>query len=217
VPTVIEVDSVALEGVEFAYARSARKFGPLEMSFRRGRLNAIVGPSGSGKSTVLGILGGLLRPSSGRVIARKSDGSRCAGRLEAAWVPQQSNALNARSVIDNVLVPARVSSGLNAASRQRAERALEMVGLGGFSQQMCRSLSGGERQRMCVARAVASSRPIVLADEPTGQLDERNSALVLDALQAVSEFALVVLVTHDVQAVRAAHHVIRMQDGLLHG
>lgn len=171
------------------------------MSIGAGRYCAIVGPSGSGKSTILGLLGGQLKPTSGdRVVT---------GRATIAWMTQQNPILGRRTALDNACLP-MVLAGL---PRSRAEelgmQALAAVGLGHRTRHAARSLSGGEAQRLCLARVLVSHPDMVLADEPTGQLDAANTAEVVRALQQLAAEGIgVVVATHDPAVFDVADDVI---------
>lgn len=207
--------AVVLDGVRFAYRRGP-SFGPFDLLLEPRTLNVLVGPSGSGKSTLLSLLGSLLRPEAGRIsVARGPGATRAVRADDAAWVFQQSNALAARTVLDNVLLPARARGRISAADVEEAESALARVGLDGVAARQCRDLSGGERQRMCVARSLTMRRPLILADEATGQLDRSNSRRVVEALRAASETTIVVLATHDREAMRSADLVLELSDGVV--
>jgi predicted ABC-type transport system involved in lysophospholipase L1 biosynthesis ATPase subunit len=175
----------------------------LDLRVDDGDTVAVVGPSGSGKSTLLAVLGLLLAPSSGTVrlgdpphAVGPADRPRLGSRI--GWVFQGSNALLGRTVVDNVALPLVLDGHRRSVAEQRAVGALGLVGLAGFADRPARSLSGGELQRMCIARAVVGEPDVLLADEPTGQLDATNSALVADALVAgATHRSCLVLVTHD--------------------
>ncbi len=156
----------------------------------------MVGPSGSGKTTFLAILGGLLRPRSGRVFLER-DGNELPVAEHVSWVLQTVNVLADRSVLDNVAVGALADGLDRATAAARARTALAAVGLAGTDERPVRTLSGGEAQRVVIARAAVSDRPVLLADEPTGQLDQQTSAHVIDVLLTSAVGKITVVVTHD--------------------
>jgi len=193
---------------------------------RRGEAVAILGPSGSGKSTLLGVLGGLVRPTSGTVVVDRDRGAPGPGAAAAAaagralrpadvsaWVLQTTNVLPERSALDNVAVAARTQGLSGPQARRHAAQRLADVGLAERAHACARVLSGGEVQRVVIARALASGRPFVLADEPTGQLDRSTSAAVLDALLTTSAEAGVVVVTHDPEVAERCDRTVRIRDG----
>ncbi len=175
---------------------------------------AIMAPSGAGKTTLLGILGGLVRPTGGSVTI---DGER-SRRYETnfSWIFQTTNSLPHRSTVDNVmLTPLAEGQSVRSASRI-SERQLLRVGLGGRSGQSARTLSGGELQRLAIARAMASDATFVLADEPTGQLDDSTSETVLDCLfGTIGTTKALVVVTHDSSVARRCSQVLTLVDGCL--
>ncbi len=186
-------------------------------AIERGRSAAILGPSGSGKSTLLSVLGGLVRPGAGVVRVELGSGAvdraPVALRDATAWVLQTTNVLPERSALENVVVAALTQHGDRRRARAEAERRLESVGLADRAYDTARVLSGGELQRVVIARALASGRPFVLADEPTGQLDRSTSAMVLDALLRSSGDAGVVIVTHDPEVAARCDVMVRIDDG----
>jgi putative ABC transport system ATP-binding protein len=185
---------------------------------------AVVGPSGSGKSTLLHLLGGLEAPSGGRVLfeGREPGGPRVWSRLRArriGFVFQAYHLLPALSAWENVQLP---MLGVVAGAARRAERAralLERLGLGRRLHHRPAALSGGERQRVAIARSLANAPDLILADEPTGNLDSAASAEILDLLVEVraERGAALVLVTHDAAAASRAERVVRLADGAVVG
>jgi len=185
---------------------------------------AVVGPSGSGKSTLLHLLGGLEAPSRGRVLfdGREPVGPRAWSRLRArriGFVFQAYHLLPALTAWENVQLP---MLGVVAGAAQRAKRAralLERLGLAKRLHHRPAALSGGERQRVAIARSLANDPDLVLADEPTGNLDSAASAEILDLLLEVraERGAALVLVTHDEVAAARAERVVRLVDGAVAG
>ncbi len=182
------------------------------LSIDKGEKVAILGPSGSGKSTLLSVLGGLVRPTAGTVHV---DTDERPGRLRdvSAWVLQTVNVLPERTALDNVAVAGLTRGLSHADARRDAIAHLAAVGLGDRTNDQARVLSGGEVQRVVIARALASRRPFVLADEPTGQLDRATSDVVLDALFTTAVGAAVVIVTHDPAVAARCERVARIEDG----
>jgi putative ABC transport system ATP-binding protein len=186
-----------------------------------GSFVAIVGPSGSGKSTLLNLLGALDRPSTGRVIVadvdlgRLDDDARTRFRRERlGFVFQFFNLLPTLSAIENAMLPARLAGRPRRETEARAKELLERVGLGSRLHHLPDQLSGGEMQRVAVARALLMDPPVVLADEPTGNLDTKSGEVVLELLRgAVDDRRTVVLVTHDPRIAARADRVLKIVDG----
>jgi putative ABC transport system ATP-binding protein len=193
----------------------------LSFDITEGEMVAIMGRSGSGKTTLLNILGCVERPSKGRYllageeVARLSDAQRSTLRLRRiGFVFQAYNLLPSMSALDNVLLPT-VYSGLPNA-RQRAREALERVGLDGREHHLPTQLSGGEQQRVAIARALINDPSIILADEPTGNLDTRRGQEVLALFQELNRDGItIVLVTHEEQLAQHAGRIVRLMDGRL--
>jgi putative ABC transport system ATP-binding protein len=193
---------------------------PLSMTIARGRFLAIVGPSGSGKSTLLGLIAGLDAPTSGSVLIDGVDITRLdEDRLaklrgeKIGFVFQFFHLIPSLTAVENVSVPMEII-GLRDA-RQRAEALLEEVGLTGRAHHYPSQLSGGEQQRVALARALANAPPIVLADEPTGNLDTANGRHIMELLRTIHERrgTTVVLVTHDAELAALADTRLVLRDG----
>jgi putative ABC transport system ATP-binding protein len=191
-----------------------------------GEMVAIMGPSGSGKSTLLHLLGALDTPTSGEIslAGERYDGLGDAGltrlrRERIGFVFQFFNLLPALSAEENVLLPALIAGRRDDAVRERARALLERVGLAKRTEHLPSELSGGEQQRVSIARALLTEPRLVLADEPTGNLDSRSSAGVLDLMSDLnrSEGQTVVIVTHDPGAAAIAGRVVFLRDGVVAG
>lgn len=209
-------------GVSHAFG-DHRVLADISVQVRRGEWLAIVGPSGSGKSTLLSILGLLLVPDAGTVhVGGRGDvlGLRRRARLavmrDIGWVFQASNAQPRRQVLDNVAGPLILRGRGHSGARQAAQEILDRLGIGHLADMPARALSGGELQRVSIARAVVAQPTIVIADEPTGQLDASTTDEALSTLRRVSQFGTGVLVaTHDLAVADRADRVLPLRDGRL--
>jgi putative ABC transport system ATP-binding protein len=191
----------------------------LDVRIERGELVAVLGPSGCGKSTMLALAAALEEPSAGDVrvagvsLQRLGEDALASYRArEVAIVFQSDNLWPALSARENVITGLRLADADDAAGR--AEQALAEFGLASRATHRAGALSGGEQQRVAIAAAFARRAPLVLADEPTGELDARNECVVLDALGRLGdEGSSVVVVTHSERVAEAAGRVIEMRDG----
>jgi putative ABC transport system ATP-binding protein len=225
VPSVAEplLKIVGLNKVFKGSGPPVRAVRGVDLSLGRGQFVAVMGPSGSGKSSLLHMIGGLEPPTSGEIWF---DGRRVDGLSQARWamlrrrhigfVFQFFNLVSNMTVADNVELPALMSG---ATRRQAKERRIELLAELGLSDKASASparLSGGEQQRVALARALANRPSLLLADEPTGNLDSLNTADVLRVLCRVhSEGQAIVLVTHDARAASMADRVINLFDGMV--
>ncbi len=196
----------------------------IDFEIPAGQFAAIEGPSGSGKSTLLGLLAGLDTPSSGDIAI---DGESIVGLPEdemailrgrkIGFVFQSYQLVPTLNAIENVTLPLDLTGSAGADSDERAAELLEQVGLGDRLDHYPVQLSGGEQQRVALARAFVSRPPIVLADEPTGNLDSHNGDLVLEMLRSLNrtEGTTLILVTHDSSLASQADRRIVLRDGLV--
>ena len=216
----------ALQGVSKSYALGGGQVHAvkdLELTIESGDAVAIVGPSGSGKTTLLQLLGALDRPSTGNVrfegrdMAAMGDGELSSLRLRTiGFVFQQFNLIPTLTASQNVEVALAPVGQKGAERRETVLGLLESVGLAERADHVPSKLSGGEQQRVAIARALANTPHVVLADEPTGNLDTGTGAEILDLLMSLSGAGrTVIVVTHDTDVARRAHRIIRMQDGRL--
>lgn len=193
----------------------------VDVSVLPGRFLSITGASGSGKSTLLHILGGLDRPDSGDVwvegaplAAMTDDGLAALRRRRLGYVLQFFNLLPTLTALENAAFPLLLDGRTDALERARAS--LDRVGLGARAEHRPAQLSGGEQQRVALARALVTRPAVVLADEPTGNLDSRTGTEILELLRATADSGqTIVMVTHDERAAAFADRVVRLADGIL--
>jgi putative ABC transport system ATP-binding protein len=223
---VMEDPIITARGLTKIYGRDAtevRALDGVDFAVERGEFVAIMGPSGSGKSTLLHIIGALEPPTGGTVAL---DGERYDGlddneltrlrRERLGFVFQFFNLLPSLSALENVLLPALIARRHGAdALHGRAHELLGRMGLAGRAEHTPSELSGGEQQRVAIARALLLSPKVVLADEPTGNLDSRAGAEILRLLRELNrgEGVTVVMVTHDPSAAAVADRVVFLRDG----
>jgi ABC-type lipoprotein export system ATPase subunit len=211
-------------GLEKEYGRGAglvRALDGVELEVSSGETLAVMGPSGCGKSTLLHLLGGLERPSGGEVwlAGRRIDklSERALARLRRqaiGFVFQAFHLMEELTAVENVELPALLAGRSPRTARRRAAELLEQVGLSERAKHLPSALSGGERQRVAIARALSNEPQVVLADEPTGNLDSAATLDVLrllDSLRAAGQTLLIV--THDTRIAATADRLISMRDG----
>ncbi|TFB09934.1 ABC transporter ATP-binding protein [Candidatus Marinimicrobia bacterium MT.SAG.3] len=217
---------IDIEGVKKIYDLGAEKIHALDgvsLKIERGEYIAIMGPSGSGKSTIMNILGCLDTPTSGSYYfedeeVSKMDDNQLAGirNEKIGFVFQTFNLLPRISSLQNVELPL-IYGGVSLESRrERAELVLERVGLGDRMNHKPNELSGGQRQRVAIARALANEPSIILADEPTGNLDSKTGEEIMVLFNEIHEAGnTIILVTHEEYIAENAHRIIRLHDGLI--
>ena len=193
----------------------------IDFAVDRGEIVSLEGPSGSGKTTFLSILGCILTPTKGEVVI---EGNTVAGKSLAdirkqslGFVFQQFNLFPSLTALENVEYALNVKGVKNKAARIEAQRVIEAVGLGDRQHFLPRELSGGQKQRVAIARALAGNAPILLADEPTANLDTQVGSQVLEMFRALAkqENRALVIVTHDPKVRNIADRVVKIQDGAL--
>lgn len=207
---VADLEAVALQG--------------LDVQIRRGELMAIIGNSGSGKSTFLNILGGLDRPSAGRIVVagrdllKMSEGQLVKYKREVVgfiWQQTARNMLPYLTAIQNVELPMVLSGRYGKAERAWARELLNVVGLGERMNHRLSEMSGGEQQRVAIAIGLANKPPLLLADEPTGSVDTRTAATIFDLFRSIRDQygTTIVIVTHDPKVMSKVDRVVAIRDG----
>jgi len=193
----------------------------VDLAIGRGEFVAVIGPSGSGKSTLLNLMGALDRPTSGEVLLSGQPLSRCSRKelarvrgLTIGFVFQAFNLVPGISAWDNVALPAVLLRKRPAEYRDEVTRLLDLVGLSSKADRLPGQLSGGEQQRVAFARALVMDPPILLADEPTGNLDSKAGDAIVDLLDASHDAGrTIVLVTHDLRMASRAQRIVHLRDG----
>jgi putative ABC transport system ATP-binding protein len=219
--TVLRADG--LEKTYAAYGVEVRALRGVTLDVAEGEFVSVMGPSGSGKSTLLNLVGGLERPTGGGVFLRDRRVDELSERRwailrrrEIGFVFQFFNLIANLSVADNVELPGLLA-GLSAReARRRRTDLLEELGVGETADALPGRLSGGQQQRVALARALVNEPAILLADEPTGNLDSDSARTVLDLLRRCNEAGqTIVLVTHDARVASSSQRVVSMRDGLI--
>ena len=198
----------------------------INLKVERGEFLSIVGPSGSGKTTLLNILGTLDRPTEGKVLIAGKDTtemdddelSEIRNRF-IGFVFQAYNLINRLTALENVELPL-IARGVPKKEREkRAIEALNIVGLAEKANKKPTELSGGEQQRVAIARSLASDPTLILADEPTGNLDSKNALKVMDVLLGINEkfSKTIIMVTHNIELAQMKKKIIRLKDGKIEG
>jgi putative ABC transport system ATP-binding protein len=219
--------AVDLRDVRRAYRRDGQEITVLDgvsLAITVGEFLALMGPSGSGKTTLLNLIAGIDRPSSGQVIVAGTDLVRLSEGALARWRSQNVgfifqfyNLIPVLSALDNVQLPLLLTHLSRPERRERALTALKVVGLADRANHAPRQLSGGQEQRVAIARAIVADPKILVADEPTGDLDGKSAHQVLDLLVSLNqEFGkTIVMVTHDPRAAERARTCRRLEKGVL--
>lgn len=196
----------------------------VSLDIRKGELVLIMGPSGSGKTTLLSMLGGLLRPTSGRILIDDLDISEAGESVlpdiraqKIGFIFQSFNLLEALNVRENILFPALLIPGQFNNARTRADHLIKRLGLEKRKNALPATLSGGEKQRVAIARALINQPPVILADEPTGNLDSQSGQDVMMVLHDIArdEGRSVILVTHDPRVEDIADRILWLEDGAI--
>jgi cell division transport system ATP-binding protein len=215
---------IEFKSVSKKYSPDAFALREVSLDIAKGELVYLAGPSGAGKSTLLKMIAAIERPSSGQVIVNGHD----IGKLKKAGMPflrrnlglifQHQRLLNDRNILANTMLPLLVTGAPKAQAEQRARAALDKVGLLDRAKAYPLELSGGEQQRVSIARAIVNRPQIILADEPTANLDRAAADKVLDALRAFHAVGVTCMIsTHDEQVLDSAARVIRLEHGTMAG
>ncbi len=222
---MVDEDHVVLKDVWKVYRTGKVEWYALRgvnLNIKRNTFTAVVGPSGSGKSTLLNIIGCLDKPTRGSVLINNVDVGKLNGKKLAdyrnyhmGFVFQSYNLLNYLTVFENVELPLVIKGVPSKERRELVSKMLELLGIKGMEYKRPLELSGGEQQRVAIARALINSPDLILADEPTGNLDSKNAQIVVDVFRKlVSEHGKTVLmVTHNIELIKYADVVIKMRDG----
>lgn len=185
-------------------------FSQLDADFRSAHTTALVGPSGSGKSTLLSVIAGFRQLTDGSIdVEGLPNGLPQPDSV--AWIPQGANALGSRTALDNVLVAPLAFGATMVEATETALRWLERVRIAHLASSYAKELSGGELQRLALARALASNRPIILADEPSANLDQANTETVAEVFAELRSDATIIIATHDPVLVASADDVVHLR------
>ena len=219
---------IQARGVHKSYRRGGEQLdvlNGLDLEMGEGRFYALMGPSGSGKTTLLNLVGGLDQPDEGELIVADENLGELSAAALARWraanvgfVFQGFNLIPVLTALENVELPLLLSPLSGAKRREHAMYALKLVGLEGRERHRPQQLSGGQEQRVAIARAVASDPKVILADEPTGDLDRKSAEQVLDLMGRLHrEFKKTILmVTHDPHAAERAETIVHLDNCLLY-
>lgn len=217
------MEKIKVEDLSYSYQNKYQKIEAVRevsCSFETGKMYAVTGESGSGKSTFLSLLAGLDRPESGRILVDGEDlvemDQDAYRRKQISMVYQAFHLFPLLNALENVMYPLELQGMPRREARKKAAECLEEVGLEEkILRQYPRMMSGGEQQRVAIARAMASSGKILLADEPTGNLDSRTSQDVLGLLKVSSQklAQTIVMITHNEEIAQLADRIIRIEDG----
>lgn len=213
------------KGLKKVYGEGENRVNALrgvDLEVKKGEFVAIVGTSGSGKSTLLHMLGGLDRPTEGEVIVEQKDISKLKDeeltifrRRKIGFIFQAFNLVPMLNVYENIVLPIELDGA--AVDRDFVEEIIDTLGLSGKKESLPNQLSGGQQQRVAIARALAFRPAIILADEPTGNLDSKTGQDVLSLLKVSAEkySQTVVMITHNDEIAQLADRIIRIEDGLI--
>jgi putative ABC transport system ATP-binding protein len=218
---------ISCQSISKSYRKGANTVTPLEnlnLEVPRGEFLALMGPSGSGKTTLLNLISGIDSPTTGMLVI---DGENIAGfsrkqltkwrSQKVGYIFQMYHLIPVLTAFENVELPLLITSLSRAERRAKVEEALDLVGLMDRSHHTPAELSGGQEQRVAIARALVADPPLLVADEPTGDLDRESANGILSLLQSLSgdKGKTIVMVTHDARAAAAAHRTLHLEKGVL--
>ena len=220
------MSSVKLENVKRFYnigkTNEFQALKSIDLAIDKGEFISIIGPSGSGKSTLLNMIGCLDTPTEGKVYIEDSDVSKLNSserakirRERIGFVFQQFNLIRSLTCIENIELPMEFAGTGRDEMIKRSQKLLDIMGLGDKGNQIPSEMSGGEQQRVAIARALANNPQIILADEPTGNLDTKTGEKIMEVLIDLNrnENKTLIMVTHDNEIADVADRIVRMQDG----
>jgi putative ABC transport system ATP-binding protein len=218
---------ITCKSISKSYTKGTNIVTPLEnldLEVGRGEFLALMGPSGSGKTTLLNLISGIDSPSSGSLVIDGENIAAFSRKQLTAWrarkvgyIFQLYHLIPVLTAFENVELPLLITSMSKAERRQKAEEALEIVGLQDRSHHTPSELSGGQEQRVAIARALVADPALLVADEPTGDLDRESATMILELLQKLSRERgkTIVMVTHDARAAAAADRTLHLEKGKL--
>lgn len=211
---------ISFSHVSKKYAGDVTALSDISFEINEGELIFLAGPSGAGKSTLLKLIAGIERPTGGTLLVSGQDMRKLNRttlpflRRKLGLILQQHQLLHDRPIVDNVMLPLIVSGSTHQEAQQRAQVALERVGLSDKLQALPATLSGGEQQRVSIARAIVHKPRIILADEPTAHLDRDSGKLVVDMLAAFNAAGVTCIIsTHDDRLLQGADRVVQLGHG----
>lgn len=212
---------IRFESVSKTYANGIHALQNVSFTIKKGELIFVAGHSGAGKSTVLKLIAGIIKPSAGKILINDTlfndfpEGLLCAYRQQIGLIFQDHKILFDRNVLQNVLLPLHIAGCTYRDAEARAKIALEKVGLVGYERANPRSLSGGEQQRLCIARAIVNKPALIIADEPTANLDRATALDIMELFKTFHETGSTIIISaHDeILMQNYGHRILRLEKG----